>query len=478
MEPDLPGWADSRLSSEEVADLTVEFEQVLAHPTLDALLALDSTAFEHFVGFVFTCAGYGVRYVAHKKFPGGPGVDLLLYAGKAGRPIAGIEARRYAPGNKLERGQVNEFTGVLNNNSAGCALGYLVTTSGFEKNAVIAAEQSARIKIHLVDGSHFVRYVKFVAGSRTELSPSTPLAPDVLEVADHLAEESGKHPRHTRIVAVANPKGGVAKTTTAMNVGFALAGRHEKRVLLVDLDGQASLTRELPAQLSAGASTSEPPPPDRFTIANYLDGHTDLKSLIRPTRFPPISLIPSPANPALWMQRGPNPDRELAFAADLRAIGSIAAEGNAQQAMQFDWIVLDTPATITLGMRMALAAADYVLVPAYAEPFAISGAPSAVDLTRTMDALLGTRENRILGCVITRWRESANASKDRAALTLKLGARHVRMLGDIPLDDKINAVHRELIEGKNRHHFWGNAPLKGAALAYDALAQEVIDHAV
>lgn len=476
----VPGWADSGLSLEQVAQLTAQFEQALAHPTLDLLLAFAPTEFEYFVGYVFTCAGYTVRYVARNRFPEGPGVDLLLYNGRpTGKPVAGIEARRYTPPHRLGRQQVNEFTGVLNGSGTGCALGYLVTTSSFQENAITAADQGARIKVHLVDGDHFLRYISVIAGSRNAQTPIVPIEPDVLEYADQIAQELPRPPRHTRILAIANPKGGVAKTTTALNLAFALAGRHSQQVLLVDRDGQASLTRELPAPLLQGISATMPPPPDRYTIADYLDDQAKLPDLMRPTRFAPVSLIPAPSNPALWMDQGPRPFHELAFAADLRRLGAIAAAGNATKATNFDWIILDTPATVTLGMRMALAAADYVLIPAYAEPFAISGAPVAVDLTLTMDALLGVMpSSRILGCLFTRWKDGPNAKNDRGALTLKLSACGVRMLGDIALDDKINAAHRDLIAGKQRHAFWGGAQLKGAALAYDELAKEVLRYAV
>src|SRR5690242_1172215 len=321
------------------------FEQLFAQPSVEGMLALSWQDFQDFVQYVFECAGYAVENVANQFFPNGPGVDLNLYANKiGGKPLARVEVKKYDPANLVDAGQVMAFIGKLQ--VAGGTPGYLVTTSGFGGPAKAAAD-GAQGKVHLLDSRRFLRYIAYVGGSRlageyagARIGPSEPVEPTILMIGEELAKRGARPPRRTRILAVGNNKGGVAKTTTALNLGFALAEQYKQRVLLVDMDGQTSLTRSLPQPLPKGAPKDAALPPDQHTLAEYFRGQTALGMLARPTRFATLSLIPAHADLLRLDSGGSGRARaELAFFHDLHALAASDSAG----VSAYDWIILDTP---------------------------------------------------------------------------------------------------------------------------------------
>jgi chromosome partitioning protein len=167
-----------------------------------------------------------------------------------------------------------------------------------------------------------------------------------------------------RIIAVANQKGGVGKTTTAVNLAAALA-RTPKRVLLVDLDAQGNATmgsgidkRELAAS-SCDVLLDESPARDAIVTTpegfDLLPGNTDLTAA-------EIELMDAEGR-----------EQRLKRALD-------AVRGD------YDFILLDCPPALSLLTLNALTAADSVLVPMQCEYYALEGLSS---LVRTIDALKG-----------------------------------------------------------------------------------------
>jgi chromosome partitioning protein len=156
----------------------------------------------------------------------------------------------------------------------------------------------------------------------------------------------------TRIVAVVNQKGGVGKTTTAVNLAASVASAGH-RVLLVDFDPQGN------------ASSAIGYPKDKIELSVYdaILGDVAMADVIRPTEVTTLWLVP--ANMDL-------------VGAEIELIGAEAREKHLARAIQevaphFDYILIDCPPSLGLLTINALAAADGVVVPMQAEYFALEG---------------------------------------------------------------------------------------------------------
>src|SRR5436309_7557076 len=164
-----------------------------------------------------------------------------------------------------------------------------------------------------------------------------------------------------RTFAIANQKGGVGKTTTAINVAACLAGAGEPP-LVVDLDPQANATSGLGERANGHSSY------------DLLDG-APLRELAKPTRFPNLHLVPSKpelAGAVVELARRDDGERFLA-----RSLAE-ADEG-------YSFVFLDCPPSLGPLTVNALAAADRVLVPVQAEYYALEGLSQllrSVDLVR------------------------------------------------------------------------------------------------
>jgi chromosome partitioning protein len=164
-----------------------------------------------------------------------------------------------------------------------------------------------------------------------------------------------------RIYALANQKGGVGKTTTAINLAACLAEAGQ-RALVVDLDAQANATSGLGMRAN-GSSSYE-----------LLDG-VPLVDLTRQTRFANLDLVPSRpelAGAVVELARRDDGERYL-------------AEALASGVAQYDFVFLDCPPSLGPLTVNALAAADRVLVPVQAEYYALEGLTQlvqSVDLVR------------------------------------------------------------------------------------------------
>ena len=166
-----------------------------------------------------------------------------------------------------------------------------------------------------------------------------------------------------RVVALANQKGGVGKTTTAINLATALA--QESRVLLVDLDPQGNASTGLGIDRNArGAGT----------YAMMIDDRP-MAEVLRPTPVPNLSLIPADNDLAgAEVELVAFDDRERRLRHILQASPDIVAG--------FDYIFFDCPPSLGLLTLNALVAAHGVLVPLQTEFFALEGVSQ---ITKTID---------------------------------------------------------------------------------------------
>ncbi len=184
-----------------------------------------------------------------------------------------------------------------------------------------------------------------------------------------------------KIVAIANQKGGVGKTTTAVNLGAALAEK-EQRILLVDLDPQGNATSSVGMQEFEGESLYDP-----------LLGSAGIAEKILPTRLENLFIIPADLDLAgAEVEIARMPDHLLRLTHALRPL----REDNA-----FDFVFLDCPPSLGILMTNALAAADELLTPIQCEYFALEG---LVKIVRVIEQVRDSGANaqiEISGIVMT-----------------------------------------------------------------------------
>ena len=159
--------------------------------------------------------------------------------------------------------------------------------------------------------------------------------------------------RNTKIIAIANQKGGVGKTTTVVNLAAALSARH-RTVLVVDLDPQAHATLGLGLEKRQGVS-----------LYPVLTGEKAIADVIQPTKWPNLNVIPSEVDLAgAELEFGMREDR-------LEMIRSALAP--VKESGAFDYIILDCPPSLGVVMTSSLVASDGVLIPIQAEFLAMDG---------------------------------------------------------------------------------------------------------
>ncbi len=197
-----------------------------------------------------------------------------------------------------------------------------------------------------------------------------------------------------RVIAVANQKGGVGKTTTAINVATALC-LSGQRVLLVDVDPQANLTSGvgLKGQTAAGGTVYQ------ALTADFADAG----AFVLPTRVDGMSLVPADRNltgAELELVTLQNRERRLrALVYSLRD--------------RFEYVIIDTPPSLGLLTLNALVAADAVLIPLTCEYFALEG---IADLIATLRRIRGTLNPNldIAGVLMTMYDERTNLGQQVA----------------------------------------------------------------
>ncbi|HKW22293.1 MAG TPA: AAA family ATPase [Ktedonobacterales bacterium] len=424
------------------------FESLFAHPSVDDMYKLTPKVFERFVAYVFRRGGYIVKDVA---FRFARGVDLELYDGTSGgRRVGGIEVKRFERDNLVNGHIIQHLLGAAAVRH-GRARPYLVTTSGFNSGAY---ERSRYEKdACLLNGDQLCRYITYLQGSiEADTNGVRHISPDMFGGQHSLRDRSITG---TTSIAIANNKGGVGKTMTALHLAIGLS-KLGKRILLIDMDAQANLTE---AALSAATSLTtrleiEPP-----HLGRYFTGHVALAQLIRDTPIDNVSLIPAHGDLRLSDTGGAgNPDIELAF---LTAVRELCNDVATRGLKPFDFIFFDTPPSMSLYTRVALAAAQYVLIPARPRPSSLAGTVNLLATIQTMDALVGTTISH-LGCTITHWEDNDRSTAIVEQLRLLFRERSDILATRIPTDPAIETTPlRRTSRGKS---------------AYDKLAEEVLDH--
>ncbi|MBV6658912.1 MAG: ParA family protein [Devosiaceae bacterium] len=164
-----------------------------------------------------------------------------------------------------------------------------------------------------------------------------------------------------RILTVANQKGGVGKTTTAINLGTALAAIGE-RVAILDLDSQGN------ASTGLGVDRRD----RQVTSYEVLAGEAPLQDALRPTAVPNLSIVPSTVDLSSFeLSLASDPQRAMKLRGALHRYQNDSAAKEAREALSY--ILVDCPPSLSLLTVNAMAASHAVLVPLQCEFFALEG---------------------------------------------------------------------------------------------------------
>lgn len=190
----------------------------------------------------------------------------------------------------------------------------------------------------------------------------------------------------TRVLVLANQKGGVGKTTTAINLGTALAAIGEQ-VLIVDLDPQGNATTGLGIERAAR----------KISTYDVLIGESNLRDAVLATAVPRLYVAPSTLDLlGVELEISSHGDRTFKLR---NAIAELTAN-RAPDAPQFTYILVDCPPSLNLLTINAFAAADSVLVPMQCEFFALEGLSQLLSTVEQVKKSLNPRLS-IHGVVLT-----------------------------------------------------------------------------
>jgi chromosome partitioning protein len=222
-----------------------------------------------------------------------------------------------------------------------------------------------------------------------------------MTVIDDIYQEDKVPPQaaHPRILALANQKGGVGKTTTAINLGTALAAIGE-RVLIVDLDPQGNASTGLGIdRRSRSCSTYD-----------VLIGEVPLRDAVVPTAVPRLHIAASTMDlSGLELELGSTRDRAYRLRDAIAALNT-----NATPDSDYTYVLIDCPPSLNLLTVNAMAASDAILVPLQCEFFALEGLSQLLQTVEQVRTTLNPNLS-IHGIVLTMFDSRNNLSNQVVA---------------------------------------------------------------
>jgi chromosome partitioning protein len=249
----------------------------------------------------------------------------------------------------------------------------------------------------------------------------TPIAREAAQAVHvlNVRQEEWPRPKHTRVLTIANQKGGVGKTTTAVNIAAALA-MHGLRVMLIDLDPQGNASTALGIDHSVG----------RASVYDVLLGGRPIGEVAQTTEFAPtLRCVPATLDLA---------------GADIELTSQVAREYRLQRALdsflaettELDYVFIDCPPSLGLLTLNALVAGREVLIPIQCEYYALEG---LAQLLKTVDLVTShLNPNLVVTTVLLTMYDSRTRLADQVADEVRNHFRDLVLTPMIPRNVRVS----------------------------------------